>query len=239
VLALAAGLIAVNHKMSSATFPDAERLPRLVMPRPGEKVVFFGDSWTQGYSASPETSGYAYRVGQRLGVVAEVKSGRGSGYVNLGADNAGTYKDRLLPLPVDPDVRLLILQGSVNDLRYWKQARPAAVEAMTLAREKFPSAQIVVLAPAPAKAEDIDAVRTLSEQITSAASSLGLYVINPAARGWIDGSNIDTIIDPVTRHPSTQGHAFLADKLLEALQELARDGQPRRHFDGYPGAATS
>lgn len=245
LLVLATGLVAVNRKLAAATLPPQapevpssliERLPPLKLPEPGEKIVFFGDSWTQGYSAVPETLGYAYLTGQRLGAVTEVDADRGSGYVNNGAGGAtsngqlkpgGTYKQRLLARPADPGVRLLVLQGGINDLPFHGQVEAEATEAMKTAIEKYPNAQIVVLGPAPSQAEEIDAVRALSVEIMSAAAALGLYVVNPSGQGWITAHNMDQVIDRASRTPTTQGHAYLTDRLMDALDTLAREGQPK------------
>lgn len=204
-----------------------EMMPPLQLPHPGEKTVFFGDSWAQGYSADPETLGYAYLVGQKLQQVTEVDWARQSGFVRLASDGRGTYRDRLLARPVDPDVRLFVLQASVNDLGFRSQARAAAAATMPVVREKFPNAQIVVLGPSAPKSVNIDAIADLSNKVLSAAKAAGFYAISPAGQGWITARNMDGIIDPVTEHPSTHGHAVYAAKVYDAIIALSKDGQQK------------
>lgn len=232
--ALVAGVVAVQVKMDSATHQsagDSHRVelvktsPPLKLPNPGDKVVFFGDSWTQGFSADPETDGYAYLVGRKLGAVIEVAAAHQSGFVRPAADGSGTYRDRLLARPVEPDVRLVVLQCSVNDLGFSNEVDAAAQATMPIVRDKFPNAEIVVVGPSTAQAQTIDAIRALSTKVLTRAADAGFYVINPAGYGWITAHNIDQVIDPVTLHPSTQGHVYLAGKLLDALEDLAKNGQ--------------
>lgn len=124
-------------------------------------------------------------------------------------------------LDVDASVRVLVIQGGLNDTQQDRSAvYSAATDTIALAREKFPSAQIVVLGPAPTSSTPNDGLTNVSRNIYEASADANAYAIMPIAQQWITGSNVGDVIDPATIHPSTAGHAYLAERATAALREI-------------------
>lgn len=196
----------------------AAALPALKFSK-GTKTLFFGDSWTFGMSATPETSGYAYQAADMLGLDADVSGGVGTGYVNPGGGQ-GNFRKRLLALPASSPA-LVIVQGSVNDYgKYMTSVEGAALDLIRQAKAKYPKAQIVMMGPAtftwPADAQLVRLDKTLA----GVALASRVHYVSPVQGAWITAGNFDKVIDPETNHPSTGGHAYLASKLVAALNKL-------------------
>ncbi|MGK9270516.1 SGNH/GDSL hydrolase family protein [Williamsia muralis] len=217
--------------VSVADLEAEEQLPPLTLPRPGDKAIFFGDSWTTGYSAAPNTLGFTYLVGRELGTASDMQGGSSTGYNAVGVTNLGTYRQRLEKRPDDPDVKFVLFQGALNDLNLPANLGNNARDTFLLAKEKYPNADIVVIGPAPAEIGSYDVVQVMSGNIGWAAHQAGVYFLSPTVRGWISKDNLEDIIDPETKHPHTEGHAALAKGLMAGLKELAADGQSAKN--GY------
>lgn len=186
----------------------------------GTRTVFFGDSWTSGLFMEPETKGYAYLTAGSLGLDAEVLGGNGTGYLNAG-NNIGSYGQRIAALPVDPGVRLLVLQGSVNDLgNRMNDLGPAFDETLKKARQKFPKAQIVVIGSSTAQWPVQPALRWDDDILGAKAAAAGIPYISPYMEGWINEENFSKMIDANTGHMSEAGHAYFASKVVAALKAL-------------------
>lgn len=213
--------------------PTPEPTERIDLPGEGAQVVFFGDSWTEGYAAAPSTDGYAYVLGRTMGWDPEVL-GRGStGYVNPGVPNE-TFVQRSAGLEKDDEVQLVFLQGSINDVYIDRDEYPrdrfpdvgveklgAAVDA-TLAnlRAAYPNAKIIawgpptVVLPVPSELTSVDSV------LSSTFDAAGVPYIS--GLGFITQANYDDVIDTsATNHPSTAGHAYLAERLAQTLREMS------------------
>lgn len=188
----------------------------------GTKTVIFGDSWTRGTGADVLEHGYAYLTGQTLGWDNRVMGVGGTGYVNPGPDNAGTFGQRIAALPEDRFARLVIMQGSINDTTQdVAQVEPAALAAVDAMRAKFPSAQVVILGPAPNTTLPTGELVSVDRSLRKVATAKGLPYISPVGERWIGPGNFATVIDrKQASHPSTAGHQYLAGKTVAALKAL-------------------
>jgi len=184
----------------------------------GTNVVFFGDSWTEGYSAEPHAKGFAYLVGEQMVWDFTVDGRAGTGYAN-GGNGGKTFIDRMETV-TDTDAQLLILQGGLNDE---SQPLPAVKRAIsdTLEAAKFhyPNARIIVLGPAPSSLPLTDSLRAIDDALKSAASAQGIRYISPIAERWITRGNWANVISVEgLYHPSTAGHEYLASRLARDLK---------------------
>lgn len=191
---------------------------------PGTKAVFFGDSWTAGYASEPSTRGFAYRTGDALRLDYEVDAnGSGTGYLNPGPENNGTYATRLGKRPTDPSVNLMVLQGGLNDQgqelsRFVDEAR----RTIELAEAKFPKAQIVIMGPISPTPRAGDDLMTIDAALRGLSEAKSLHYISGHRNRWITDANFAQVIDvEKASHPSTAGHVYLADKVADALRRLA------------------
>ncbi len=193
----------------------------LVLPeRP--HVLVFGDSWTYGSAASDPTLGYAYLLADLLGGEATVDGVRGSGYLKPGVDGP-TFGERIAALDPALDPDLVIVQGSINDrasgVAGYREAVTAAWDALAAT---YPDATIVVLGPAPHELPVGDATARIDQDLAALAGRRGWWYISPVQEDWITDQNYLAVIDVDLgkKHPSTDGHRYLAERVVAAIAEL-------------------
>ncbi|WP_239065901.1 SGNH/GDSL hydrolase family protein [Microbacterium hibisci] len=189
----------------------------------GARVLVFGDSWVYGSAANVPTLGFAYLLADRLGVETVVDGVRGSGYLRPGIDGPA-YGERIAALDpaLAPDV--VLVEGSINDRRAYPAGyREAVTAAWDALAAKFPDADVVILGPSPQVLPVESATREIDADLGEMAAARGWWYISPIADDWITTANYLDVIDtgPVGRdHPSTAGHAYLADRVAGALERL-------------------
>ncbi|MCW3493902.1 SGNH/GDSL hydrolase family protein [Microbacterium sp. SSM24] len=188
------------------------------------RVLVFGDSWVYGSAATVPTLGFAYRLGENLGWDAVVDGVRGSGYLKPGLDG-GSYGERVAALDPSLDPDLIILEGSINDRRLPAEGYTDAVTAVWDALAGlYPDAAIVILGPAPQVLPVEAATARIDRDLAGLAAARGWWYISPVTDGWITEANYLDVIDtgPIGRdHPSTDGHAYLAERVAESLARMA------------------
>jgi lysophospholipase L1-like esterase len=188
------------------------------------RVLIFGDSWTYGSAASDPTLGYAYVLGATLGWDTVVDGVRGSGYLKPGWDG-GSFGERIAGLDPALDPDLVIVEGSINDRRLpaegYREAVTAAWDALAA---RYPDAAVVILGPAPQVLPVEPATARIDADLAALAAARGWWYISPLAEEWITPENYLSVIDTsdIGRdHPSTEGHAYLAERVAESLARLA------------------
>ena len=187
------------------------------------RVLVFGDSWVYGSAATVPTLGFAYLLAGELGVETVVDGVRGSGYLKPGLDGPA-YGERIAALDpaLDPDV--IIVEGSINDRKLYPDGyRDAVTAAWDALAARYPDAEIVILGPSPQVLPVEGATRRIDAELSSLASARGWWYISPIAEDWITTANYLDVIDtgPIGRdHPSTDGHAYLADRVAEAIGRM-------------------
>lgn len=189
------------------------------------RVLVFGDSWVYGSAARTPTLGFAYRLADALGVETVVDGVRGSGYLKPGIDGPD-YGARIAALDpaLDPDV--VIVEGSINDRRLYPDGyRDAVTAAWDGLLALYPDAEIVILGPAPQVLPVQAPTRAIDADLAELAGARGWWYISPIAEDWITDANYLDVIDtgPIGRdHPSTDGHAYLAGRVAEAITRMAQ-----------------
>lgn len=185
-------------------------------------VLVFGDSWTYGSAATVPTLGYAYVLASLIDGQTIVNGVRGSGYLKPGLDGP-TFGERIAALDPALSPDLVIMQGSINDRKQgvagYREAVAAAWDAMAA---NYPEAAIVVLGPAPHELPVGTTTARIDTDLGELAAARGWWYISPIAQGWITAQNyLDVIdVDLGRKHPSTEGHRYLAEKVAAALDEM-------------------
>lgn len=195
----------------------------LALPE-NSRVLVFGDSWVYGSAAAVPTLGFAYVISEDRGWDAVIDGVRGSGYLRPGIDG-GSYGERIAALDPALDPDLVIVEGSINDRRLpAKGYRDAVDSAWDRLEALYPEARIVILGPAPQVLPVESATARIDADLAELAAQRGWWYISPIADEWITDANHGSVIDTseVGRdHPSTEGHAYLAERLAQALDALA------------------
>lgn len=202
--------------------------PASVVPAPlalpeNPTVLVFGDSWTYGSAATLPTEGYAYRLAELLQGRTIVMGVRGSGYLKPGIDGPA-FGDRIAALDPTLAPDLIVIQGSINDR---KQGDVGYREAVTVAWDamaaKYPQAMIVILGPAPHELPVGAATARIDADLAELAGARGWWYISPIAQDWITPENYLQVIDVEVgrKHPSSDGHRYLAEKVAAGLAELS------------------
>ncbi|WP_238335310.1 SGNH/GDSL hydrolase family protein [Kribbella amoyensis] len=185
----------------------------------GPRIEFYGDSITQGVralSADPESAGadgtrsWAYLTARAFGASAHqvgfgrqgvIKPGNGEvppGPESFGWNFAGSRAERI----ADPDVVVLNLGVNDDTLSVAQYA-----DYVRQVRAAYPSSKIVAVSPFSGKyAEEIEAAVKVVDDPAIA------YV---PTTDWIGP---DDCTDGL--HPSVDGHAKIADRLIPALERL-------------------
>ncbi|MDL5486689.1 SGNH/GDSL hydrolase family protein [Microbacterium wangruii] len=201
------------------------------------RVLIFGDSWTYGSAATTLTRGYAYVAAHLQGWDAVVDGVRGSGYVKPGSDG-GAYGERIAALDPGLSPDLVIVQGSINDRRQgaagYREAVTAAWDDLTAT---YPQARIVILGPAPQVLPVEAETARIDRDLRELAAARGWWYVSPLAGEWITADNHRDVIDTsdIGRdHPSTAGHAYLAQRLAEAIADISVTTQVAADHDSEP-----
>lgn len=186
------------------------------------RVLVFGDSWTYGSAASSPTLGYAYVLAELLDGETIVDGVRGSGYLKPGLDGPA-FGERIAALDPSLDPDLVIVQGSINDRAQdaegYRDAAAAAWDALTA---RYPEAPIVVLGPAPHELPVGAGTARINQDLSALAGARGWWYISPVNEEWITEQNyLDVIdVDRGNKHPSTEGHRYLAEKVAAAIDAM-------------------
>lgn len=172
------------------------------------RVAVLGDSYTLGANADPG-QGFVDLLGrQNPHWTYEVFGQGGTGYINPGTGTESAYLERV-PDVVTYAPELVIVEGGINDAADPKeqQAATAVFEAL---KQGLPDSRVVVLGPidTPVAARE-DVAR---DAIQAAAEAADLTFLD--AFTWVDVGD-PSLWDDI--HPTTAGHAVLAQQLQSAL----------------------
>ncbi|MEL5991525.1 SGNH/GDSL hydrolase family protein [Microbacterium phosphatis] len=204
-----------------ASAADPVVLPAAIHLPEEPRVLVFGDSWTYGSAATPIEMGYAYRLADLLHGETVVDGFRGSGYIRVDRPRFG---ERIAALDPAADYDLIILQGSINDRLTDLAGYPAAVNAAwDQLAATYPDVPVVVLGPAPQVLPVQAATARIDRLLASLAAQRQWWYISPVREGWITKDNYLDVIDTSevgADHPSVEGHAYLAQRVADALAEI-------------------
>ncbi|MFE7846528.1 SGNH/GDSL hydrolase family protein [Microbacterium sp. NPDC057407] len=205
-----------------------ESLP-VIAPAPlalpeNPRVLIFGDSWVYGSGADVPSNGFAYRLSENLGWDTVVDGVRASGYLRAGLDG-GSYVERVADLDPELDPDLIIVEGSINDrLLHPNGYRDAVATVWDTLAALYPEATVVILGPSPQVLPVEPGTAAIDKDLSRYAAARGWWYISPLAEDWITEANYLSVIDtgPIGRdHPSTEGHAYLATKVAEAVERMS------------------
>jgi acyl-CoA thioesterase-1 len=201
---------------------------RLRIELPAKPVfLILGDSYTAGTGADREDQGWAYVVARSLGYPTNIDGVGGTGFAWGGGpqdDRGQEYEVRLREISRDPRFvpNVLILQGGQNDseLNNPDELKTATAQTIDAARRFWPGVQVLVLGPSAPQplAKELRAANTA---VRAGAAAANAPFIDAYEAGWFTGANSPGF-DADGAHPNTAGHAYLAEKFLEAWAALTK-----------------
>ncbi|GAB2570967.1 SGNH/GDSL hydrolase family protein [Microlunatus antarcticus] len=191
----------------------------LVLPK-NPDVLVLGDSYTEGYGAEPETKGWAYLVGKPLGWKVTVNGVGGTGYVNPGPRNEGTYLQRLAGVQ-GGTFDLVVLQGGSNDRDTPYLALTDAVSrTVDAVRAKFPGTAVLLMGPATPYGKP-DGPRLVAQCVLAGyGTQQHLPFVDPLAESWFVDGDGSRYANPVNGHPSNAGYRVIAGRFETDVRVL-------------------
>lgn len=233
VLAVLLALLAIPLLAACSATPSSAPTPSPTATAAGPAIevpadaraYFFGDSWTEGQVAR-RGRGFPYVTSELLGWTAEVDGVGGTGFVRARRPGTQPYPVRAAAIPTGTKADIVIVEGGLNDMGGdLTLMRPAVRRTIEALQARFPGKPVVVVGPAPASLPVSANLKQIDLLIREECRELGVMYVSPIRREWITGLNFRDIIDPVTRHPTTAGHAYLGGRLAVALQDLMDEPQ--------------
>ena len=189
--------------------------------RPGQDVVFLGDSYTSGWRGVGEgADGWPAILGAARGWHVHDLAVAGTGYVYPGwTAPIGSQVGAAIGLK--PGV--VFVAGGHNDEELApSRAAVAADLVLDRLRAGLPHAVIVVIGPIwPQGDRYRPALVTLRNHLRAKAAAIGALFIDPIAASWLAGANA-RYIGPDGTHPTASGYRRIARLVGASLQRDPR-----------------
>lgn len=190
-----------------------------VAPGPGARVLIFGDSYTEGWGATPKTQGYAYRVGKALQWDVVVDGVGGSGYLATGTRNEGRYLTRLHKAPAGP-FDLVVLQGGSNDEALpASKLRPAVAATVAELYQRYPGARVVMMGPVAIHGGRPPLRDAVNGLLRDYASSREVPFLDPMGEQWFARGEGPVMVNPANGHPNNVGYARIAERFVAEMRQ--------------------
>lgn len=186
------------------------------------RLLVLGDSYAQGFAASPLTKGFAYLVGSDLGWKTTVNGVGGTGFTyggTTGIDLSFGTRIKAYIASDAPAPDVVVLEGSQNDYRSVGKISKAIVADVGLLKKAYPKAVVVLFGPAAPQPlqSQLSAIDTAD---AAAAAQLKIPYISPFQQNWFTTANTKQYGYSDGAHLNTAGHRFLADRFLEDFRPL-------------------
>lgn len=197
--------------------PDLRRVANLGAP--GEVVVFFGDSITQGYGVRPEES-FPALVARDLGLATYVNAGVPGDTTAAGLARLG--RDVLSHRP-----RLTLVELGGNDFLRRVPLEETMQNLDGIVKTLITEGTMVVILEVNAGLMGDPYL----QGYRAVAQRHGAVLVEDILKGIL--SQPDLKGDPI--HPNARGHRVIADRVVKVLRPLLREASRRR---GSPGKSS-
>lgn len=185
-----------------------------------EVVAFYGDSYTRGTGTSDLARRWSTLIARERGWAEFNPSVDGLGFVNnrdvLGG---GDLVERIVSLEPSPDM-VIVTMGLNDNFSMPDRAddiRAAIDDDLGRLSDELPDARLVVVEPFWYTDDRPASVDEIIGWVEDAATEVGADHI-PGASRWIEGHPEWMADDGI--HPNDEGHAEMARRMDEALDEL-------------------
>ena len=174
-----------------------------------KKILFMGDSITQGWASSHDTLSFAYRVSRHFNAESVIQ----------GVGGAGFFADVIADIPFDPDEIIVAYGTNDFDFRKTKQELVTAVDDfMKRLRELYADKSVCVISPIWRSSHEEKAIGTFAEcrKIIAVLAEQygfihidGLFLVPPDEVLFADGL-----------HPNDNGFSVYAENLIIELERI-------------------
>jgi lysophospholipase L1-like esterase len=209
----------------------------------GKKVVFLGDSITNGVGASTPEKKYREIVAQKLGFKAAVNYGISGTLITHDDERKNAFVDRYSKM--DDDADLVVVYGGIND--YFKgrglMGKPTSKDPsefygalnvlMSGLQSKYPNQEIVFITPFQSMRDGVSSDKAnkysgkslvaYRDAILNRADYYGIPVLDLYGTSGIDAAHNAKNRAAMTVdgfHPSDAGHLRIANRLIGMLKKL-------------------
>jgi len=182
------------------------------------RALFFGDSYFIGGGYTREDNSMARLAAKRLGWVAEINGGGGTGFVQTNYEyGLGNYLDQIAEGAFDVGRRRwVVIEGGNNDVgQPLADVRANARRVLRIAQRTFPNARIVLVGPLDTDSDHSELVPVI-KVLRQAATKRQVPFVN--MKNWLAGHY--DLVGPDSVHPYPKGHRILGRKLAKALLRL-------------------
>jgi acyl-CoA thioesterase-1 len=225
VVLLASTLTLYAARARGADLPRCERFAADSVARAhavsgsGERVVVLGDSYSAGLGLFSPASSWP----SRLRGTVHVAGFSGSGFSPGASECAGvSFADRA-PAALRGGADLVVVEGGLNDEPGDPSLfRGAVARTVKELRRATGGAPIVLLGPATPGGTPSAALTRIDKDEAAVAKQLRVPYVSPLEERWINPTNVSTLVDPATGHPSTEGHLYFGARLAQALGRIVR-----------------
>jgi acyl-CoA thioesterase I len=185
-------------------------------PTTGAPVLYvLGDSYATGFTHG-EDNAYPEVIEDRTCWDVEVDGEDGTGYVNPGSRKNGqlTYLERV-PRAVTAHPRIVLIQGSDNDIRYPPdQITRAAERTYDAVHTALPDARLVAVGPIQVPAVPLPQLERVRDALVQATSAKDVQFIDPIELHWLSDPRL---FEADGAHPTMRGHRQLASDVIRQL----------------------
>ncbi|AZG47162.1 SGNH/GDSL hydrolase family protein [Gordonia insulae] len=185
-------------------------------PTNGSPVLYvLGDSYATGFTHG-EDNAYPEVIEDRTCWDVEVDGEDGTGYVNSGSRKNGqsTYPERV-PRAASAHPRIVLIQGSDNDIRYPpEQITRAAERTYDEVRTALPDARLVAVGPVQVPAIPLPQLERVRDALERATAAKDVQFIDPIALNWMSDPRL---FESDGAHPTLRGHRHLASDIIRQL----------------------
>ncbi|MBC8090997.1 MAG: SGNH/GDSL hydrolase family protein [Pseudonocardia sp.] len=188
------------------------------------RIAVIGDSYTGGSEMGGVAElSWVGDIARRLrdqGIELEAWQGTagGSGYVTRGTGEA--VLPELVVTAVQADTRIVVFFGSRNDTGR-SGIGEAAEAAFRDAQRISPDAYLMVIGPPWVDGDVPPEVLANRDEVRVAAEAVGATFVDPLEEGWFTGAE-SSLIGSDDLHPTDDGHAYMATKILPHLEDALR-----------------
>jgi lysophospholipase L1-like esterase len=187
-----------------------------------KRILFLGDSMTNGKLASSSAQGFAAMTANRLGVESKIVGFGDVGYAFPGVSGEGNFEEQAPKSLGNFKPDLVILQGGGNDVQESDTTLfAAAMRLLGQIAERFPGVQCAMLGPVPTDTKMFATLSRPNFTLMRAATEGRVVFVNPLLERWMNPADLAEFVTSSSQgtYLNTQGHQLVMEMLVQTLTQ--------------------